>query len=487
MRASRYTVFAIVSFTMVVNALQFSMVSVALSAINEDLEAPLRWSSWILTAYMIGQVVSMPMAGRLAERFGTRTMFASGIAVFALASLACALSGNVYFLIAARAVQGVAGGWLMPSGMGIIGETFAGDRTRWIGLLGSTVPAGSVVAPSIGGLIVDHASWRWTFGMNLPLGLLALAAILFVVPRGKRTTQQRPFDIQGVALLGLTATAFIFALTELGRSDGAGSPAVIASAFAVSIVALIALARRELNTPDPAIDLDLLRRREFLVVNVLALLFGAGVFGMFNVIPLYSQVAYGLTATESGALVTPRAIAMVGASMLAAMLLPRTGYRKPVIVGTLAMAGLMVLLSLGIRDPDIAGVQLSSFAWLSVLVGLAGLAFGSMNPSLNNASIDLAPDRIPAIAGLRGMFMSLGGVIGVTLIFLAATRAGTPADGIQGSFWGLAIVFVAASGLAFGIPEMRRSRLAKALEPAAAPVPGETAASAPGDAARRTP
>lgn len=467
MRASRYAVFAIVSFTMVVYALQFSMVSVALSAINEDLEAPLRWSSWILTAYMIGQVVSMPMAGRLAERFGTRTMFASGIAVFALASFACALSGNVYFLIAARAIQGIAGGWLMPSGMGIIGETFAGDRTRWIGLLGSTVPAGSVVAPSIGGLIVDHASWRWTFGMNLPLGLLALAAILFVVPRGKRPEQQRPFDIQGVALLGLTATAFIFALTELGRSDGGGSPAVIASAFAVSIVALIALARRELTTSEPAIDLDLLRRREFLVVNVLALLFGAGVFGMFNVIPLYSQVGYGLTATESGALVTPRAIAMVGASMLAAMLLPRTGYRKPVIGGTLAMAGLMVLLSLGIRDPEIAGVQLSSFAWLSVLVGLAGLAFGSMNPSLNNASIDLAPDRIPAIAGLRGMFMSLGGVIGVTLIFLSATRAGTPADGIQASFWGLAIVFMAASGLAFGIPEMRRIRSTEPLEQAA--------------------
>lgn len=480
MRGNRYAVFGIVSFALLTHAMQFSMVSVALPTINRDLDAPLRWSSWILTGFMIGQVVSMPIAGRLAERFGTRTILAAGIAAFAVSSLACALAGNVYFLIAARVLQGMAGGCLMPAGMGIIGETFVADRTRWIGLLGSTVPAGSVIAPSVGGLIVDHASWRWTFGMNVPLALLALGAILVFVPASEAPRRSRPFDVPGIAFLGLAATTFIFALTELGRRGVNPSPALVGGGFLLAFVAIVMLVRRELTAADPAIDVDLLRRREFLFANALALLFGAGVFGMFNVVPLYSQVGYGLTATESGALVTPRALAMVLTSMVAAALLPRTGYRRPIIAGMWGMAAIMILLSLGIRDPEIAGIRLSSFAWLTVLVALAGFAFGVMNPSLNNASLDLAPDRIPAVAGLRGMFMSLGGMVGVTLILLVAGRSQNPADGIQASFVGLAAVFALASVIAFGIPEMRKAHeLKEGHALATAPPPEAVAAVSP--------
>lgn len=260
-------------------------------------------------------------------------------------------------------------------------------------------------------------------------------------------------------MLGVSATALIFSLTELGRRGAGPSLPLWSGGFVIAGVALGVLVHRELTATDPAIDLDLLKRREFLFANVLAFLFGAGVFGMFNIVPLYSQVAYSLTATESGALVTPRAIAMVATSMLAAVLLPKTGYRRPVIVGMWGMAGIMVLLALGIRDPIIVGLRVSSFVWLSALVAVAGVAFGFMNPSLNNASIDLSPDRIPAVAGMRGMFMSLGGTIGVTIILLVATRSGTPADGIQISFFGLAAVFAAASFLILGIPEMQKRGL----------------------------
>lgn len=464
-------IFFVTALSMLVYSMQFSMVSIALPEMNADLDAPLRWTGWVLTLFMIGQIVSMPVAGRVAERFGKRTVFAGGLIVFGIASLACAVAPNIWMLIAARGLQGLAGGTLMPSGMGVIGDVFAEQRTRWIGLMGSIVPLGGVVGPSLGGVIVDHLGWRWTFALNVPMAVIAIIAFLTLVPSSVDAVKRpRRLDLPGIAMLGVGATALIFALTEFGRQDADPDPLLIALGVILSVVAITLLLRREARAEDPPIDLDLLRKREFMFANILALLFGAGVFGMFNIIPLYAQVGYGLTPTEAGALVTPRAIAMVSVSAVAAMLLPISGYRRPLIVGMASMAVVMFLLSLGLEDPTILGVGMSSFVWLTIIVAAAGIAFGSMNPSLNNASLDLAPDRIPQVAGLRGMFMSLGGSIGVTVILVVAERASTPAAGLQASFIGLSVMFLCTIALVFGIPDMQRTHAAVA-RPAAPPAP----------------
>ena len=155
---------------------------------------------------------------------------------------------------------------------------------------------------------------------------------------------------------------------------------------------------------------------------------------MFSMIPLYAQSGYGMTATETGALVTPRSIAMVSVSMLAALLLPYTGYRKPIIIRMLGTAAALFVISLGIEEPSIAGVQILNFVWLAFIVCCTGIAFGMLNPSLNNAALDLAPDRIPAIVGLRAMFMSLGGTVGISIILLVVSRSGSTAAGLETAF-----------------------------------------------------
>ena len=458
MPRSRYVIFVTVALSMLVFTTQITMVTVALPDVIRDLNAPLRWSGWILTIFMIGQVISSPLAGRLSEQFGARTVFAVGFSVFTLASLGCALATNIAWLIAARALQGLAGGTLMPSGMGIIGATFKEDRARWIGLIGSVMPVGGVVGPSLGGGIVDLLSWRWTFGLLVPLGSLAVLGALTILPRTPRRTDMGRFDFTGIGMLALSATALIFALTEMGRRDANPVWLIVVVGFVIAVVGFPMLVRREIRIPHPAIDMTLLRRRELLFVNTLAFFFGAGIFGMFSMIPLYAQSAYGFSATETGAMVTPRAIAMVSMAMLASLLLARTGYRKPILTGLLGVAISLFVISRGIHEPTILGVEIGNFAWLTFIVCCPGIAFGIMSPSLNNAALDLAPDRIPAIAGLRAMFMSLGGTVGVSLIVLVTSRSSSIASGLELAFTGMSVLLVACTALVFGIPDMDRSR-----------------------------
>lgn len=456
MRANRAIVFGLIASSSLVYAMQFSMASVALPELMLDLDAPLRLGSWVFIIFMIGQVVALPVAGRLASQFGSRAVYTTGLTFFALGSLGSALAPTIELLIAARAVQGLAGGALLPAGMGLISDAFGEDRARPIGLMSSTGPIGAIVGPSIGGIIVDQFGWRWTFALNVPLALLVVVAALILIPRSPRKPGAR-IDAYGAVLLTVAITALVLGLTELGQRD-ANFPMVLGS-FIASGVAVGLLIQHARRVADPIIEVDLLRRREFLYVNTLAFFYGAAIFGIFSVVPLYMAVEYGMTASESGALLTPRAMAMVAGSALAAFALPITGYRKPMIVGLLGMSIALVTLSRGIHDPTIATIGFSSFVWLTAVLIFAGFSFGITNPALSNASLDLAPDRIPSIAGLRGMFMSLGGTIGIAIIALVTSRASSTAEGIELSFIGLAVMLAAITLLVFGIPEKVRKRV----------------------------
>lgn len=131
--------------------MQFAMISVALPDVGDDLGAPLRWVGWVITAYTVMQAVSMPIAGKLSDELGRRTVFVGGVALFGVASLACALAPNIWILIAGRSVQGLAGGSLLPSAYGIVGDAFPERRTQALGLISSVFPIGSVLGPNLGG------------------------------------------------------------------------------------------------------------------------------------------------------------------------------------------------------------------------------------------------------------------------------------------------------------------------------------------------
>ncbi|MBX7111271.1 MAG: MFS transporter [Dehalococcoidia bacterium] len=472
----RHVVFALLSASMLAYIMQFGMVSVSIGRLTTDLNAPLRWSGWVLTMFMIGQVIAMPVVGRISERVGAKNVFAIGFGLFGLASLACAVAPNVYLLIAARALQGAVGGGLQPAGTSLIGHVYGGGRMRAIGYYSSLMPFGAVLGPVVGGLIVDHFGWRWTFGFNVPLGLAVAVVAFLMLPDAGRRPQSGRIDSLGMGLLALAVTSLIFALTELGRRQGSPDPVLVGASLAISVAALAILVRHERRTASPIIDLDLLSRREFASLNILSFSFGMSWIGVASTIPLYAQNAYGFSVASSGTLLSPRAAVMVISSSVAAYFLPRTGFRKPMLVGMLGLVVTLVILGRGLHDPTFAGITIPNYTWLLIVVGSAGVFFGIANPSMNNAGIDLAPERIASIAGLRGMFMNLGGTIGIAFVVLIASRAENIGDGLDIAYTVLAAVLLLSLFALRAIPELSRSpRVAgpPVEEPVAAPAAGD--------------
>ena len=455
-------VFSLVGLAMLVTSMQGSSIAVALPDIVDDLHAPLRWVGWVLTVFSLAQAVSMPIVGKLSDELGRRTVFVGGLVVFAISSLLCGIAPNIYVLIAARALQGLAGGSLLPSAYGIIGDSFEVRRAQAIGLMSSVFPIGSLIGPTAGGVIVEHFGWRWTFLATVPLviGVVVLARMLLSASTAP-TKSSAKIDVPGVVLFSLAVLSLVYGLTELGKRDEAASMGVVLASFAIAAVSLVTFMRHELRASSPLIDLMLLRRREFAFMNALNFFYGAGIFGLFSFIPLYAQQGYGMSHTASGALLTPRAAAMTAASALISMYLPRTGYRKPILFGLALMVITLVLLSRGYHDVHVAGVVVPNFVYLSVLVGFTGIAFGISGPAANNAAIELAPDKIAAITGLRGMFRTLGGTLGTAVVVLIASRASSEVAGLQVAFMGLAVVNLVTMSLVFGTPDAVGERAAQ--------------------------
>lgn len=447
----RHIIFLVVCLALLNSSMQGSMVSVALPDMVDGLHAPLRWVGWVVTIFTLSQSVAYPIAGKLSDELGRRRVFVGGVAIFGIASAVCALAPNIGVLIGARLVQGLAGGSLLPSVYGVIGDEFANNRPQAIGLTSSVFPIGSLLGPNIGGVLVEHFGWRWTFAMNLPLVAVIVVAAMFLLRPGEAKGGTR-IDMPGVALMALSVLGVVYALTELGNASGPNF-SVVALSVVIGIVSGVAFIRQEMRARDPILDLQLLRRREFAFMNTLNFFYGVMVFGLFSFIPLYAQTGYGFSETASGALLTPRAITMILASSASAMMLPRLGYRKPIWVGFALMALVLLILSRGLHEPTVLGLHLSNFVYLSALVALSGLAFGIGGPASNNAAIELAPDRIAAITGLRGMFRLLGGTLGSAVVVLVASRAATPAQGLQLAFAGLAVVTLVNMLFVFGIPD----------------------------------
>ena len=468
----RFLLFALISGALLISSLQGSMISVALPDMIEDLHAPLRWVGWVMTIYSLAQAVSMPIVGKLSDELGRRTVFVGGVMLFGVSSLAAAVAPNVYVLILMRGIQGLAGGSLLPSAYGVVGDVFKEDRARAIGMISSVFPIGSIVGPLAGGVIVDHFGWRWTFLIAVP-PVIAIVLLAFRWMPAAVTREAKALDMPGVLSLSIGVLAFVYALTELSQRTVQPNMLIVALFLLVGCVSTVVFVRREATAADPLVEMRLLKQKEFAYVNALNFLYGAGIFGLFTFIPLYAQSAYGFSSSTAGALVTPRALMMIVASSAAAYLLPRTGYRKPIIIGLVMMSASTMLLSFGLHDPVLFGLRIPSAAYLAAIVAISGLAFGIAGPAANNAAIELAPDRIAAITGLRGMFRSLGGTLGTAMIILVASRAESEGAGLEQAFVGIAIVNLVAVLFVFGTPDRvgDRSQTAAGAAPLRQPDP----------------
>jgi EmrB/QacA subfamily drug resistance transporter len=398
-------IFATACTAILMVAIDGSIVATALPTLTRELHTTLGWSTWTITIYQLGQIISLPIAGRLGDSLGRRRMFLVYVATFTLASLAAGLASNVYVLIALRLVQALGGGGLMPSTSGVVSDLFTKDRDRALGLIGTFLPLGALLGPTLGGFIVTYASWRQIFFINVPVGAVLLVLLWALLPASRPAGRPR-IDVRGAALMGGALLAVMFGLNQFGdRGVRSPLPWLLLAAGGALIAVFLAHERR---AEEAILPPALLQRPAFALVNGINVVYGAAAFGVFSLVPLYAQLAYGLSPLAAGSLLSVRAVGMATFSVASSMLLSRVGYRAPMVVGFVTLAVGLALISV----PPPA----SPYVWLAISALVCGVGVGIAGPPSNNAVIQLMPERVAAIVGLRAMFRQTGGILAVTLV-----------------------------------------------------------------------
>ena len=445
----RYLVFGVVAVALFMASVDQTIVATALSTLQRDLHAQVNWSSWTITIYALGQILIMPLAGRVSDQFGRRRVFVTAIVLFTVTSLCCGLANDIYVLVALRAVQAMGGGAIMPSATGIVADQFGPDRDRAIGFFTSIFPIGGIVGPILGGLFVTYWSWRGIFLVNVPIGIIVLMLALAFIPQTEGRKRGR-VDLAGVGMLGAGLLGVMFAVSYLGAAGSSALAPQFLLALAVGLAGLVAFVRHAGHAADPFIPLRLLRGSGFAVMNLINFFFGVTVLGFATLVPLYAQDRYGIDILAAGTLLTARAVGMIAVAGMSTFALRRTGYRRPMLIG-------FVLCVLGLVFMALPATGLSPYVWLAVAAGVMGLGMGVSVPATNNAIMHLAPADTGAVAGLRGMFRQAGGITGVAVVTAVLARSAHPGLAQAWSLVVLAVVLACLVPLIWLVPEHRGS------------------------------
>lgn len=446
--STNWPLFTVISAALFMSAIDQTIVATALETLHASLHASINWTAWTITAYSLGLVIVLPLAGRTSDQYGRKTVLLWAVTLFTTMSIACGLAQNIYELIPFRLLQAIGGGAFLPSTIGIIADNFGANRDRIIGFTSSIFPAGGALGPVIGGLLIHYLSWRACFLVNVPIGIALLVLGNRLIPASTRKPGAAT-DLVGVAQLAAMILSLMFAITALG--DGhlhPDSPELLVP-LGVVAVTIPLFVRRARRVRVPIIPLELLHGRGYLTMNFVNFVIGVCALSSSTTLPLYAQVRYAIPVLASGTLITARALGQMGVATYAAIEIRRTGYRLPIVVGSALVGVSLVCMS---AHP----LGLSPYWWLAVTGGFGGLSWGLASPASNNASLALAPEHSGAITGLRSLFRQIGSIVGVSTTSAIAARAAHPGAAISHAYlaYGLVIV-VCIVPLARKIPESK--------------------------------
>ncbi|MFE0102041.1 MFS transporter [Streptomyces sp. NPDC059009] len=424
--------------------LDTTVLNVALPDIGADFSAPLSGLQWVMNVYTLVLAVLMLPFGSLADRVGPRTVYVAGLAVFAVASLGCALAPGTGVLVAARAVQGVGGAALSVATFALVVAVYRGpDLGRAMGVFGAFTGLGAAVGPMVGGVLTEWLSWRAAFYLNIPLALATLALTLRVLPARDRTPGVRRdaprVDLPGTAAFALCAGSLTYALTTAGDD---GLTPVAYAALALAALALALFVRLELRSPHPLLDVRLFRRRAFAAV-MLCVLASSAAFAALLFTSVWLQSGLGLGPVRAGLALMPLALACFVASLVSGRALH--GRSPRAVVGTgLLLSGVGCALQSGLDAGSSAG---------SLALGLAvtGAGVGLMTPAMAGAVFAAVPaERGGMAAGAMTTFRQLGPTLGVAAfgVLFRTGGADAGAGGAGASMAaGLSRVFLGAAGV----------------------------------------
>jgi EmrB/QacA subfamily drug resistance transporter len=438
---------AAVSFGLFMIMLDNTVVNVALPSIQRDLGVGLSELEWIVAGYALTFGALMLIGGKVADAYGRRLIFVLGIAVFTLASLVCGFAETGDQLIAARIAQGVGAALMNPATLSIITATFPPrQRGSAIGIWVGVSALALAIGPLVGGLLAEHLNWSWIFFVNVPVGVLAIAASFLFIDESKDETHER-LDLPGLATSGVGLFALTYALIE-ANTYGWTSGRIV-GAFAVAVVALLAFVVLERTQRSPMLPLDLFRNGTYTGANVVVLLVALAMFGVFFFVSLYMQNILGYSAVQAGAAFLPMTILIILIAPIAGKLSDRIGSR-------LLMTGGMVLIAAQLVYFSQMGADATFWSLLpALIVGGAGMAL-TMTPGAAAATRSVPVEKAGVGSAVLNAFRQVGGSMGIALIgAIMAHEAGgrtTPdafLDGFERSLLVAAAIAVAGSIVAF--------------------------------------
>jgi EmrB/QacA subfamily drug resistance transporter len=448
---SRYFIFAIGSLSFLLVSISGTSVSVAFPVITQDFNASLILAGWILSVNQLAGTAVMPLMGKAGDIFGAKRLFLISIAVFTIGSLLCALSPNIYFLIGARFIQAIGGGGFLPLMTAIASDLFPNSRQQAIGLFSSIFPIGMIIGPNIGGWLVEAYGWQSIFWLNIPLGVVVFIAMAIMLKETKKGGGH--LDLTGVGLFSGMLSAFLIALSEIGNSGSDSAWVVVGVLLAAGVILGVLFLRHENKAKDPIIDLQMLQEKPFLAANIFNFLYGAAVLGIMSFIPLFATSFYGMSIFESGLILTPRSVGMIAASFVTSMMLPKWGYRWPMLIGAGFTVICMAMLGLEAAGVSLFGADTSAMWTMCIIMFLSGLAMGIIAPAANNACIELLPTRVATITGVRGMFRQSGSAVSIAVTALMLERFINVGQGFMWVFYGMAGILIIAIPFIFAMPK----------------------------------
>jgi EmrB/QacA subfamily drug resistance transporter len=406
---------AVVIVGAIMSILDTTIVNVALATLSRELHATIDQIQWVVTGYMLSLAAVIPVTGWAARRFGAKRVYITSLVLFTAGSALCGLATSTTELIAFRVLQGVGGGMILPIGQLMMADAAGPKRMgRVMSIVAVPAMLAPILGPTIGGLILENASWRWIFFVNVPIGVIAVIVAARALPRIETGPAGR-LDTRGLALMATGLPLLTYGLAEIGATASFTSPKVVIPCL-LGLALIASFAVHALRIPQPLLDLRLFRRPTFASASFAMFCLGAALFGGLILLPLYWQDVRHMSVVDTGLLTAPQGLGMALVLPLSGRLTDRVGGGPPALFG-------VILTTVATVPFGLIGAH-TSVLLLSIAMLIRGMGIGfAFMPAMSAAFASLRRSELANATPQLNVLQRVGGSIGTAVLAVVLQRA----------------------------------------------------------------